>query len=250
MVHVMDKGALTRRDDWTAHALGTIDSTLFADVFGQYLQRATGGSCLEIGCMPGGFLAYLCKTFGYTAHGIDFGRDARRITEQTLRANGILDSTILEQDVITWKPTVQHDLVCSFGFIEHFTGEVQREIFKKHVDALKPGGRLIVEVPNFNYGQYVLHRILDKDNLRRHNVACMKPSFFRDCARENGLRILHLGYYGGFIVFWHENERPSRLQLAVDKLVGKLAWRLMRTPLKEWNNRFFSPFLIMVAQKP
>jgi SAM-dependent methyltransferase len=240
---------LTERGDWKSQPLGAIDSIIFDDLFAQHLEKTRDKSCLEIGCMPGGFLACICKTYGYSAHGIDFVPNSRRITEETLRANGITQSNILEEDVMDWKPSMQYDLVCSFGFVEHFTGDLFRDVFHKHVDVLKPGGRLIIEVPNFGHGQFVLHRLLDQENLSRHNIECMRVSSFRRMAEECRLNVLHLGYYGGLIGFWHENPCPNLLQRAGHKLVTRAARGLMRTPLAGWNNPVFSPFLIMVAER-
>src|SRR4030042_3213015 len=139
---------LTSKDNWFGRqSRGEIKSILFGDLFSKYFKKSKNKSCLEIGCVPGRFLAYICKNFGYFPEGIDYIKDTRKITGATLSLNGLHKFEIYEGDFIKWEIPKQYDLVCSFGFIEHFEGDLNKQIVKKHIKLLKPGGKLIMDIP-------------------------------------------------------------------------------------------------------
>jgi len=110
---------------------------IFSKIFKSFLLEKKISSkniALEIGCVPGIFLGYLCKNFGYFPEGIDFVKDSKKITQGTLKKFGINKSIVYEEDFLGWKPTKKYDLVCSFGFIEHFKDTTR--IILKHVTLL------------------------------------------------------------------------------------------------------------------
>lgn len=81
----------------------------------------------------------------------------------------------------------------SYGFIEHF--DDPQPIIQRHVELVKPGGTLILEVPNHRG----LNRPLqDPELLRAHNLNTMTARFFRDLAKRHDLTIEFLEYIGGF----------------------------------------------------
>ena len=57
---------------------GEINSVVFSDIFHKYLTPVENKTCLEIGCVPGSFLAYICKTFQYSAEGVDYVKDTKK----------------------------------------------------------------------------------------------------------------------------------------------------------------------------
>ena len=221
------------------------DKVIFSELFSTYLKNIGKNKvAIEIGCVPGLYLAYVCKHFGYFPEGIDFVRDSEEITGQTLRNFGLNEYEIYNEDFLKWKTEKKYDLVLSLGFIEHFLDT--DEIIKKHVSLLKKGGKIIVEVPNFRYGQMWLHYFLDRENLLRHNTNVMNISYFKTVAKKYTLKIDHLGYYGGLFRFWWENKKPTKVQRIAHyflTLVGEVTRRI------GMNNRYFSPYLIMIAEK-
>ena len=172
-------------------------------MFYKYLQKTKDKTCLEIGCVPGRFLAYICKNFGYFPEGIDYVKGTKKITEKTLALNGLQKFSIFEKDFLQWETAKQYDLVCSFGFIEHFEGDLNRQVIEKHVRLLKPGGKLIMDIPNFNYCQYLFHLMLNREVLSTHNIKIMNLALFQKNSRKtHDLKILHLDYYGGLFNYW------------------------------------------------
>ncbi|MFC1590514.1 hypothetical protein ACFL42_03390, partial [Candidatus Omnitrophota bacterium] len=150
-----------------------------------------------------------------------------------------------EKDFSTWNHSIKYDLICSFGFIEHFKGELEKQIIKKHIDMLKPGGKLILTVPNFNYGQYIICSLLNRRLLRKHNIKTMTLSYFKDIASLNGLNIIYLKYYGGLFDFWLGDDNLNIFQLILHKILRVARYLLHNIKL---NNRFFSPYIVFIAE--
>lgn len=242
------KRTLTTREKWNKRkSRGEIKSVLFSDIFKKYLKKSRSKVCLEIGCVPGRFLAYLAKNFGYFPEGIDYVEKTEEITGETLRNNGINDFVLYEADFTKWKIPKQYDLVCSFGFIEHFTGELNEKVIRKHVDLAKPGGTIIIDIPNFNYCQYLFHYVLDRENLSGHNIEIMNLRYFRNLAVRHNLKIAHLGYCGGLFNYWGLSKNANCFQKIIFKLLKGIS--KFTKKIGFLNNRFFSPFLVFVAKK-
>ncbi len=171
----------------------------FKEIFKEHLIPSKGVA-LEIGCVPGTFLAYICKKFGYFPEGIDFDKKTIEITSQTLKNNGLNDFKIYQEDFNKWEAKKRYDLVCSFGFVEHFNNP--KEIIKKHLKLLKKRGTLIIEIPNLSGLTGFFYRLVDKPTLKKHNVDIMNLDFFKEVAKENNLKINYLGYYGSWNFQW------------------------------------------------
>lgn len=218
---------------------------IFEKLFSRYLKKNAGEKvAIEIGCVPGLILAYVCENFGYFPEGIDFVRDSEKITGQTLKNFGLNKYRIYTKDLLEWKTTKKYDLVLSFGFIEHFLNP--DEIMKRHINLLKNGGTIILEMPNFGNGQKWLHYYLDRENLSRHNTEIMGTSYLKGVAGKYNLKIDYLGYYGGLFYFWWENENASiaqKLAYYILTYIGDITKRI------SLNNKYFSPYIIMVAEK-
>ena len=218
----------------------------FREILDENLSK-TKGVALEIGCVPGNFLVYLCKTFGYSPEGIDFDQRTFEITSQTLKDNGLNNYKIYQEDFNKWKPKKKYDLVCSFGFIEHFDNA--KEIVQRHIDLTKKGGKIVITIPNFGGFNGFLRRLVDKPNLEKHNTKIMNLNFFQEIAIENknNLKIKYLGYYGDCNFQWGYGRRETAnlCQMVIYanlKLISKLTRHIkMRNKL--------SSYIVFIAEK-
>jgi SAM-dependent methyltransferase len=236
--------------DWESRkSVAADEGVLFRDMFSRYLEDSQGKRCLEIGCVPGGFLGYICKNFGYFPEGIDNVKGTKEITEETLKNYGLNEYSIYQEDFLAWKPNKKYHLVCSFGFIEHFAGETLARVIQKHIEIIEPGGKLIIDVPNFRYGQYALRYPIDKKILDEHNLDIMNLEYFNKIAQDFNLKILCLGYTGGFFDFWVENRHKNFFQRVLFRIIQGIKSRISRSKLRDINNKYFSPFIIFIAEK-
>ena len=216
----------------------------FREILEEHLSK-TDGIALEVGCVPGTFLAYLYNKFGYLPEGIDFDKKTKEITSKTLENFGVMGFTIYQKDFNKWRPKKRYDLECSFGFIEHFDNA--KEIVQKHIDLVKEGGKVIIEIPNFAGFNGFLHRLVDRPNLEKHNTSIMNLEFFKKIAEENNLKIKYLGYYGSWHFQWGYGRLKTAniLQIAIYailKMISKITVHIkMRNKL--------SNYILFIAEK-
>ena len=240
------QATLTSQDYWQATWEGASARRgfeLFDDV-AKHLPRGDGLSFLEVGCAPGGILAEFCARLGYEAHGVDFAADPREI-ENFLRGEGVRVGEIHRADFLTWRPERRYDIVASFGFIEHF--ENADEVVDRHFRLARPGGRVVITMPNFARGQKLLHAVFDRENLRLHNTKIMNLGFLRRAAARNRARLVEARYAGGPYAFWVEDDGKLswlrlRLKWRADALLRGVSRRLPA------ENSWLSPFLVAVYQ--
>jgi 2-polyprenyl-3-methyl-5-hydroxy-6-metoxy-1,4-benzoquinol methylase len=170
-----------------------------ARVFRRVLAADSARDVFEVGCAPGRWLIWLNKSFGYRAFGCDLSRRAAETARANLRASGV-PGEIYTADITTGMGLPQRlfDVVVSIGVIEHFTDP--ETIVRRHVALLKPGGTLILEVPNM--AGWINHKLLKLARMQSlldvHNLSIMSPGVFRSLAEKFNLEVCCLEYAGGF----------------------------------------------------
>jgi len=202
------------------------------------------GSCLEIGCFPGKCLSVF-GDLGYELNGIDLTPRVDDELPDWLKQRGYRVGEISQGDFRDYRTTRKYDVVCSFGFIEHF--EDWPDILIKHAMLVDKGGYLIVSTPNFHgFVQRILHVILDRENHRRHNIAAMRPVLWSKLIRDMDFNVLFSGCFGLF-GFWNEEQPRNRVQNEALYYIYRLMPRLQKI-LPE-NKTSYSPFCGLVAKK-
>jgi SAM-dependent methyltransferase len=219
----------------------------------QYLPQATQSNpveLIEIGCYPGWFLYYFAKEFGYRVSGVDFLPEAGQIPAK-LASVGV-DAQVCVADFFTFKPDHQYDIVFSKGFVEHFAN--WQEVLQKLLDLLKPGGSLVIDFPNFRYGQYWLRWLIDPHFAAGHCLEVMDPQMWGEALTERGLEIHYCGYFKTFEI-WIAGSSPAargsgrKLPRALFGCLYAIHKFIAWTGI-EFPNRFFSPYAVIIASKP
>lgn len=218
------------------------DNILFKDIFERFLEAE--GTCFEVGCYPGGYLIYLGKKYNYTVSGIDRTPYIESRLPMYLESEGITRGHLFNEDFLHFETKETYDVVCSFGFLEHFSD--LDTIVQKHINLVKPSGILILACPNFRKGQYLFHRTFDSENLSRHVLSTMNISRWRDILSRNNMDVLYDGYYKT-VDFWTESFPSSaisqRILLGIQHIAKKVDSHI------HIPNRWFSPYLISVSKK-
>lgn len=241
----MNNPELTTKGYWENtinNEVGTVESVVFSDLFKKYIRRSTDRA-LEIGVVPGRFLAYISRNFGHFPEGIDYLKDTVKITSDTFMKNGIKKFKIYKADFFKWKQKRRYSLVCSFGFIEHFSNP--EEVIRRHLDLLKQGGTVIIGVPSFRGLRYLLSYLTDRETLLLHNLEVMSLDFYRKIAKNFDLDVKFLGFYGNFEYNWCNNS-PSFVETLIYypfKIIEKI---IKLVPAK---NKFLSPYIVFIAEK-
>lgn len=196
---------------------------------------------IEIGCFPGRYLAVI-GALGYTVHGIDLTPEVKRM-QQALDEMGLRTGLFTHGDFLQHPFARTYDLVCSFGFIEHFTD--WQGVLLKHAALVRPGGTLLIETPNFGgWGQRLLHAALDAENFKRHHVPAMDPRAWSWLLEGEGFAIRDARCFGRF-AFWHDSPRRNALVRMGDRMLRLVGPLLRAMP----EGRAFSPFCGLVATR-
>ncbi len=238
----MVKYKVSDHAEWTKRTSGIqpaiVKDVLFSDIFKKYLPYNSNMTCLEIGAIPGRFLVFFHREFGYKIEGLDFADNTEAFT-RTMVANKIKDYKFIKKDIFKYSPTRKYDVVASFGFIEHF--DDTERVIKKHCSLVKSGGYLIITLPNFRYLQYAYHRLLDRENLDIHNTSIMSLNKICKLVQAEGFMTLYSGYAED-AEFWREPVQLRKHQEVIEKMFLKLAIKLKKFP----KSRIYSPYLVTI----
>jgi len=156
----------------------------------QYLRP--GMRFLELGCAPAKMLAWVATQgvrvagVDYSAQGIEWGRQLMRTLEleADLRCEDLFSTTFSRESF---------DLVHSAGLIEHFDDPLP--LVKIHLDLVRPGGTVLISVPNYGGVYGAMGRRFGPSNLALHNLLTASCAGMESILRQlPGM----LGHAGGF----------------------------------------------------
>jgi 2-polyprenyl-3-methyl-5-hydroxy-6-metoxy-1,4-benzoquinol methylase len=140
-------------------------------------------SVLEVGCGKGAFHAFLPETVAYT--GLEFNDEAVRKAQ----AQGL---HVLKQPVEAHVDDGQrYDVVCSFQVLEHV--EQPGHFFHACVQAVKPGGKVIIAVPAQD--SFLAVAANSPLNMPPHHLTRWTDRALRNLARRESL---------ANVALWHE----------------------------------------------
>ena len=221
-----------------------VDITTTVDVFYKDLvdDIPHGGSVAEIGGFPGKLSTYFITNKNCEVTIVDFF-----IKEEIIRkveaVNNLQNNSIkfIKRDFVNDDISETFDVVCSFGFLEHFTNT--KEIIQKHLSLLRPNGHLLITMPNFRGINGLVQRFFDKENLRKHNLKAMDTKKLKNILSEQKVKSYEIGYFGGANV-WVEKGAETKFIKITIKILNKL---LRFIPLK--TNVFFATHVYIKASK-
>jgi SAM-dependent methyltransferase len=216
----------------------------------QLVDVSPDGRILELGGAPGGFVAFLARHYGAGATIVDFSSEGVRMARRNMELLGI-DAEIHEADFRDYFPTQLFDLVCSFGLIEHFA-DVEA-VLLEHFRLTRPGGHIVVGVPNFRGINGRILRHTCPSLFGWHNVDAMNPETLAALVQAHEMDLCCARPVGGFdpgILARHEGNNPLYRAFAFG--CRSLAW-LTRRPLSAWrkiNSTKWSGYVVLIARKP
>ncbi len=209
----------------------------------KYLPVSKKMSCIELGALPGGFLAYFNATFGYSITGLDFAKNIE-IFDETMKKNNIKEYRFIKKNILEYSSKTTYDVVTSFGFIEHF--EDVEDILCRHERLMSDDGYLVITVPNFRNIQYIYHFLFDRKNLAIHNIATMKTSSMEKLFNSIGLERLEVKYIGK-AEFWYEDKWSSSLFILIRNKTTHILNKLFMSAKPSF---LYSPLIIYIYKKP
>ena len=130
-----------------------------------------GKKILEIGCAPGKTLAWIASLGICEVAGLDYSQKGISNCQALFKALQLEGDLRCEDAFSTSFAQDSFDLVYSFGVIEHFTDS--REIIFRHLLLARPGGKVLMVIPNFGGVQGRLFKRLAPDAAAMHNLTMM-----------------------------------------------------------------------------
>ena len=217
---------------------------------GAHLTSITNATCLEIGSFPGSYLPVIGRK-GYNLSGIDFNKRNERELPQWLQSLGLPVGDFWSGDFFEFikDHTARYDLVCSFGFIEHF--ENFPEVIEAHVKLLKPSGKIVITTPNFRgWMQYWPHRFLDNENLKKHHIKSMSPAAWKKQLEALGFTVTFAGYFGKYYFWTDDTAKRSGFEKFMLKSVNRIIFNLNKLIKKSgMESKSYSAFCGIVAER-
>lgn len=214
----------------------------FDDYLTPAMRDGKGKTSIEIGGFPG-TMSLCFRRKGYSPTLLDFYIDPT-IIEGLEKANGFKKGDIecIESDFFAFKPTKLYDLVFSIGFIEHFADTA--DVIRRHADLVKPGGQLLIILPNFRGINGWVQRTFDRKNYDIHNISSMVPSRLRAILARLPLDNARVVYTRKPMLWLEPNGRPGN---KVARMVVKFfSYALKLFPIP---SRLLSPYIVITAQR-
>ena len=218
--------------------------------------EVAGSRVLEVGAGGSRVLPYLARHFGYHAFGSDFSLAGCFLLQANLALQRVMGSAVCEDFLQSSLPAGAFDLVYSAGLIEHF--DDLRPVVTEHLRLVKPGGRLVLMVPNLQGLQGKIMRRLAPSLWAVHRV--FGPADLAELLRRFGLEDVRFGYLGSFFLRilrgggWSAVDRwPPWLQRSVHdsiRLLNGLVSLFFRLSPARPHSRAFSPEFFASARKP
>lgn len=168
----------------------------------------------ELGCGYGRLLHFL-KLCGYTnLQGVDISTDQVAVAKQVV-------SAVTQANVLDWlsEHPQTFDLLVALDLIEHLTREEALRFIALCFEALRPGGRLILQTPNADSPFGMQHRFNDITHEWAYN--CNQLS-----------RLLKRA---GFVGVHAREQGPVPWGYSVASTARWVIWQTIRAGLQVWN---------------
>jgi 2-polyprenyl-3-methyl-5-hydroxy-6-metoxy-1,4-benzoquinol methylase len=225
---------------WTQYSFQQTKDVFFRNLITDLPKQ---GRLLEIGGFPGGFAAYFYRNYGYDVAFLDYFIDPSIVNKVEI-INEIPLGTIkyINEDLFKTKIHEEYDVVCSFGFLEHF--EDTSSILIKHLQFLKNNGVLLVTIPNFRGINGWIQRIFHVENLKKHNLKCMNISKLKKIMSACNVKTFEVDYVGVPVVWLEKDAHAAKRSRLVLDYVNRI---LRRVPFQ--RNLLFAPYIYIKAVK-
>lgn len=248
---------LTTKDKWEAVWVGVKLPTVTKPVYDiqkqleSYLPRTGARSLIEIGCAPGGWMAYFNKHFGYSVSGLEYAEAAAEATKKNMAMLAI-DAEVLVQDFFTFDyDRNKYDIVFSAGFIEHFrnvSSVVQRicALSRQYVVTIIPNvyginGFISKTIRSKVYAE---HNHIDVSTLDLVHRNCGMETLF--CDYIGGVRFIMPGAH---TAFFNKHKYCARTVNAPARACNRLSMEIGKLLCCTPRLRLLSDSLMYVGRK-
>ncbi|MFH1936908.1 MAG: class I SAM-dependent methyltransferase, partial [Bacteroidota bacterium] len=180
----------------------------------------------------------------------DYSSEGNQATRDRFNQTG-KEIQIFERDLfgdVSDLPTF--DVVFSLGFIEHFDDPLPT--IEKHLALVKPGGILLLGVPNLDGIYKKVLRITAPSFEESHNLNVMNLDSWKEFENKLNLKPLFRGYIGGFEPLnMKKLERKTLLSRGLNLIAALLTVTLSFhfSFFRKFNSRYWSGYMIGIYKK-
>lgn len=230
----------------------SLSTNSILDILDKYLPVKEGFHTLEIGGAPGRYLIYMGKNFKYHLHSLDYSKVGNEQTIKNMRT-ALIPVKVYEGDLFSEsfnKDLPLFDIVYSLGFIEHF--QDLNLVVKKHTELLKPGGILLLGVPNLGGIYRIFLKRTATDILAIHNLDSMKIENWKKFEKDLNLTSLFKGDIMGFEpLVMNRREKKNIISYFLHYVVVglMLIFSYRFNFLRKFNSKYWSGYLIGIYKK-
>jgi len=193
--------------------MSSYDDHQIWDVLYRRHMPQPGATVVEIGSAPGEHLVRLSETFGLVPFGIEYSAEGVEVNRSLFSARGLDPRNVLAMDFFSDDCLARYrehfDVVVSRGFIEHF--EDPAKVVLRHLDLLKPGGLLVVTIPNLRGLNQALTKLFHPELIPMHNLEIMSKVPFFQLFDTSRVRPVTCTYVGTFSFYLFSVSAGSRL---------------------------------------
>ena len=203
--------------------LGKKDIRRFDADFWSPLDCTTDMTMLELGCGTGRFLAYLAHKGVAEFSGLDHDANLQTHIPEAARDH------FQVADIWDYleKAEQSFDRIALFDVLEHFDASEAAKLMSGLRGVLKPGGRILVRVPNMGSPWGLQYQYGDLTHKTGYN-----PSSMRQLAAACGLQVREV----------RPHKEGSRNRQRLDSLVHGLLNKVLSTPPEIWTANFYTVF--------
>ena len=179
-----------------------------------------GLAVLEVGCAHGAFLSAISERFKLSSA---VGLELNESVKDCLGAVKIYNQTIQEYKK---NNSEKFDVVCTYQVLEHIADV--RSFLDSAIECLRPGGKLIISVPNNESFVGVSRSVM---NMPPHHVGLWSENSLKYLEKIYPIKIMevifeplqdyHVDSYISAFVYGGKSSIISRLRKRFDKLTGR-----------------------------
>ena len=218
----------------------------------RFVRNSPGQTVIEVGSAPGMHLVEFRERFGHDPYGIEYTPSGVASNRRTFVEHGLDPDHIMEgdffSDAFQQPHQNEYDVVLSRGFIEHFTD--MEKVIQSHVHILKPGGLLIVNIPNLNgLNRWMVKRFVP-ELLPIHNLTIMNLPVYRKLFEHPDLEQLYCAYQGGLYLTMgaaDETRVPPLILMLLRR--SQMILNFLQLGTGPLNTRWTSPNLLYIGRK-
>nr|MBN2276137.1 class I SAM-dependent methyltransferase [candidate division Zixibacteria bacterium] len=216
-----------------------------------HLPHTPEHSLIEIGCAPGGWMAYFHKCFGYRVAGLEYAEGAAEATKTNMKLLDI-EASVFVQDFFTYDcEKNKYDIVFSAGFLEHFR---DMSVVMNRICALSRK-YVVTMVPNV-FGingfisktirprVYAEHNTIDIPILKTLHMDCGMKTLFCDYA--GGMRFIMPGAHHEYFT---KHKCVAKAMNTPVKIVNYLSGRLSRIHVFTPRSKLLSESILYIGEK-